>query len=291
MQWACGTEHLFHPLWLRESSDDPDYRHAGTKMRIPQASALPLDIRVTHANANNSTLTLYFSDGHSCQFDAATLLQTVKQQRPKDLTGQRSYWDASLADFKIYTYDALRSDEAMLLDAMNEIGRIGLVKVEGIPLAENALMDFARLVGPPRETNWGTITDVRNIPNPYDLTMTARSLSPHVDNPYRLPGPGYIFMHCLRNDADGGESTIVDGYGAANRLRHENPEAFETLTSIAPNFRYADDSAVLEDYGPMIGLDTDGEIARIRFSNRTEQVPALSVEQLGRYYSRTQGLC
>ena len=173
----------------------------------------------------------------------------------------------------------------MILDALNEVGRTGFVKVEGIPVKVDSLFEFARLVGPPRETNWGTVTDVRNIPKPYDLTMTARALSPHADNPYRLPGPGYIFMHCLRNDANGGESTIVDGFGMAIRLRNENPEAFETLTTVIPNFRHDEKSAILEDSGPLINLDSSGNITRIRFSNRTEQIPALEPSVLERYYS------
>ncbi len=157
-----------------------------------------------------------------------------------------------------------------------------------IPLEPDALLDFARLVGPPRETNWGLVTDVRNIAEPYDLTMTARSLAPHADNPYRLPGPGYTFMHCLANGAEGGDSTIVDGFGAAYRLGDRGPEAFETLTRIAPNFRHAEAMALLEDYGPLIQVNEAGQVVRVRFSNRIEQIPALDHDSLKCYYRARQ---
>ena len=292
--WADGVRHEFHPLWLRESSHHPEFRDTGTRLRIQQASELPLDIAVTDARIATATLLkLRFSDGHSCEFASADLYHAAGNLRPRDLSGKRHYWDAASCDYRSFAYADLSQTEPgqreeMLLEALNEVARVGFVKVEGIPLDPDALLNFARLVGPPRETSWGTITDVFNSPQPYDLTMTSRSLSPHVDNPYRLPGPGYIFMHCLKNDAEGGESTLVDGFAAADQLRTNDPESFEVLCRISPNFRHEDESAILEDYGPMIGLNAENQIARIRFSNRTEQIPPLDRPTLERYYRARQ---
>ena len=41
----------------------------------------------------------------------------------------------------------------------------------------------------------------------------------------------------------------------------------------------------------MIGVSSEGEVTRIRFSNRTEQVPALEPEVLTRYYSARRAFC
>ncbi|MEZ5593155.1 MAG: hypothetical protein R3F53_21585 [Gammaproteobacteria bacterium] len=32
-------------------------------------------------------------------------------------------------------------------------------------------------------------------------------------NPYRDPTPGLQLLHCLANDAEGGDSVVVDGFG------------------------------------------------------------------------------
>ena len=287
--WHDGTHHVFHPLWLRESSTHPEYRDLGTQMRMPPAYELPLDISLTMANVTeNGGLTVSFSDGHSCTFAGDHLYKSVHKRRPDDLVGQHSYWDSTFSDFRKFSYTAMQNDEKTVLAAIQSVAQFGFAYVEGLPLELDELDRFARLVGPPRETNWGTITDVRNMPNPYDLTVTSKLLWPHVDNPYRLPAPGYIFMHCIRNDADGGESTIVDGFGAAMALKEIDPEAFEALTTIAPNFHHAEENAILEDYGPMIQVDETGEVRRIRFSNRTEQVPTLDHDTLDRYYRARQ---
>ena len=279
------VRHVFHPLWLRESSSDPDFRDEGTGLRIGQATELPLKIAVTQYDIDAETLSVTFSDGHLCQFNIRALMRQAASPRPADLVGKPEYWDASFDGYPVYPFDELKNDEACVLDALNTVARSGFAVVHDMPVHVDALASFAALIGPVRETNWGRITDVRNIENPYDLTMTARSLSPHVDNPYRLPGPGYIFMHCLANEAAGGESTMVDGFGAAAALREQAPDAFDVLTSVAPNFRHAEADAVLEHSGPLIELNAAGEIARVRFSNRTEQIPPLAPATLDRYYA------
>jgi len=282
--WVNGFEFLFHPLWLRESSTHPDYRDRGTQMRIPPAYKLPLDIAVSNFKLTKSGIHVLFSDGHMCQFTSSHLLSAARFKRPKHIQKNSALWDGSFQDFKRFPYTQLQQNQQVLLEAMDAVSEFGFAYIEDIPLDLDELEVFARLVGPPRETNWGTITDVKNIPNPYDLTVTSRSLWPHVDNPYRFPAPGYIFMHCIHNDSVGGESTIVDGFNAAVSLMKSDPKAFDALTTIAPNFRHIEANALLEDYGPMIELDEDGDVVRVRFSNRTEQIPTYNHDTLNRYY-------
>lgn len=102
--------------------------------------------------------------------------------------------------------------------------------------------------------------------------------------PYRLPAPGYILLQSLRNDAEGGESTLVDGLHVAETMRRKYPAAFALLTAIATRFRYADPDTVLEYYGALIELAPDGTVPRLRFNNRTEEAPALAPERLAAYY-------
>ena len=289
LTWSDRTQAIFHPIWLRENSNHPDNRDPGTKLRITQAAFLPLDLTVKSVECDNhGNLQLDFSDGHRCQYHHNELRQCFQNPRPHDLGSDRRYWDNSFLEFDRYDYRKLCHDDDTLLTLLNTVAEFGFAFVHRIPVDMDAVEHFAKRVGPIRETNWGTVTDVHIIPNPYDLTMTALSLSPHVDNPYRLPGPGYIFMHCLKNDAVGGESTIVDGFAAALKLKEIDSVAFETLTTIQPNFRHTEDTAILEDTGPIIELSEKGEIKRIRYSNRTEQVPPLDVEQLSRYYYARQ---
>ena len=39
------------------------------------------------------------------------------------------------------------------------------------------------------------------------------------DNPYRKPIPGIQILHCIVNEAKGGDSCLVDGFAIAEHLR------------------------------------------------------------------------
>lgn len=43
-------------------------------------------------------------------------------------------------------------------------------------------------------------------------------------------------LHCIKQAAEGGESEVVDGFHMARQLQREDPEAFDTLTTLHANF-------------------------------------------------------
>ena len=56
-------------------------------------------------------------------------------------------------------------------------------------------------------------------------------MSVHTDNPYRKPVPGIQILHCIANEAKGGDTALVDGYSVCEYLRKNNKSYFDTLTS------------------------------------------------------------
>ncbi|KAA0016430.1 DUF971 domain-containing protein [Salinicola corii] len=274
-----SRETRFHALWLRERAPDAETLDPRTGQRLIEAAALPLDLALVEAGCDGEKIELTFSDGHQARF----ALHDLDREWPADAVHER--WDASLtrmpsADFT----HALKSDDA-LAEMLESLERYGFVKVSSVPLTLDGMMPLVERLGPLRRTNWGGIADVKSIAEAFDLTMTQRGLEPHTDNPYRDPIPGYIWLHCLSNADSGGDSTLADGFMAAERLRRDDPDAFECLTRTSTRFRYVDDEAHLESEGPLIELDARGEVNRVRYNNRTERVPPLPPEQLDRYYA------
>jgi gamma-butyrobetaine dioxygenase len=274
-----GHTKEFAALWLRESSPDPDTLDPRTGQRLIEAAALPLDLRIEQADVEDETLHIRFSDGHRAGFDLNALLQTPSSNAAKPL------WEADLDAPPQADFDAALNDDDALLEMLEGLHHYGFVLVSGVPTTEDGMQALIERVGPLRRTNWGGIADVKSVANAYDLTMTQRGLEPHTDNPYRDPIPGYIWLHCLTNAADGGDNTLVDGYRAAQLLRERNPDAFDALTRVWPTFRYQDDTTHLESEGPLIELNSRGETVRVRYSNRTERVPALPADELEAYYA------
>ncbi len=105
----------------------------------------------------------------------------------------------------------------------------------------------------------------------------------HCDLPNREMPPGIQFLHCHRADAEGGDSLLVDGFAAAERLRAEAPEDFERLTRTPVPFRFVDADWDIRWRAPTIALDADGDLAEVRYHDALtapmdapfEEMPAL----------------
>ncbi|MDR5866050.1 2-trimethylaminoethylphosphonate dioxygenase [Halomonas koreensis] len=273
----------FAALWLRERAPDAETLDPRTGQRLIEAAELPLDLALDAAELDGDALALRFSDGHATRFPLAGL-RAERRSRGTVAPG-RTLWDASLAEPPRADFAAARDDDAALLAMLEDLHRVGFVLVSGVPADEDGMQALIDRIGPLRRTNWGGIADVKSVADAYDLTMTQRGLEPHTDNPYRDPIPGYIWLHCLTNAADGGDNTLVDGYRAAQLLAERDPAAFDCLTRVSPGFRYRDETTWLESEGPLIELDGQGRVSRVRYSNRTERVEALPAEELARYYA------
>lgn len=285
VKWADGFEHTFHPMWLRERSFDPSNKDPATGHRLEEVAFFPLDLSIDETNHSNGVVTLSFTDGHRTEYALDDLRAVAENPLPDDLIGKKRFWDGSLDPLPWFEFDELKEDAQHLLDLLSMLAELGFVLVRGTPAEADGLTDFTDLFGYIRYTNSGGVADVRSVAQAYDLSMTARGLEPHVDNPYRLPSPGYTFLHCVENSAEGGDSTLVDGFSVAERMRHEDPEAFRVLADTPVVFTYKDEQAVLESFGPFIELRDDGQYFRTRFHNRADQVVPADPEILERFYS------
>ncbi|WP_198912137.1 TauD/TfdA family dioxygenase [Acetobacter conturbans] len=261
-----------------------------TGQRLIEAADLPLNLAITSISHDHI---VRFSDGFETHLSANWIDNLLS---PAPIT-ERVLWDGAQTLPTAYnfteiathhTHNALHNPP--LRAFLDQMHTHGFAIVRGVPTDKDGALEFATMIGPIRRTNWGGLADVKAIANAYDLTMTPRHLEPHSDNPYREPVPGYILLHCLINDAEGGDSTLVDGYRAAQHLREKDAEAFETLTTTVVQFRYRDATALLENKAPLISLDEKENIIQVRYSNRTELIDRLPPEHLNRYYRARQML-
>ncbi len=285
VSWPDGLTHQFHPIWLRERSFEEDAKDK-TGHRLYEAADLPLDLEIRHAEiTDGAAVDLEFSDRHRCRFALKDLRRAIEHPLPDDLVGERRLWRRDSWHGHWRDMADIANTPLGLSAFFDDLATSGVALVRGLPVEPNGLRCLTDLIGPIRETNWGRIADIRSIQDSYCLSMTGRALEPHVDNPYRLPQPGYIFLHCLRNDAAGGESVLIDGFNVATRLQQEAPQHFETLCSTPVVFGYRDDESILEHYGRLIERRPDGQLARVIFHNRSDQVPARDVASLQAYYA------
>lgn len=279
-----GADLVLHAVWLYENSSLAiDSR---TQQRAEHAFEYPLDLAVVGATVDARRLELAFSDGRRGTIALDVLLRShVRARGFRDLPVTAVHWDATTEFPEPVAYEGFRDDATARLDVMSRLARFGCAFIDGVPAVPGGVREVTRLIGPIKETNFGAIEDVKVVLDPADLTLTARGIEQHTDNPYRWPAPGYTLLHCLHNSVEGGGSTLIDGLSAVDRLRGESPDLLRALSTVKPTFRYEDGDAVLEYAAPLVELGDDGTVRQVRFSNRTEQVAPLPLAELEAYYA------
>ena len=161
---------------------------------------------------------------------------------------------------------------------------MGFVIVNNTSKDEGTVIKFAELFGPVRTTNLGKLFDVVSKPKANDLAYTSLGIKAHTDNPYRKPMPGIQILHCIANEAKGGDSSLVDGYAVAEYLKKNEPDMFKILTTTNVLFKFIDKDIILENWGKLIELDHNDEYLQSRFSGRLDYVPYLKPSQLKNFY-------
>lgn len=275
---------ILHPLWLRERARDPEQFDPVNKQRLYEPPELPLDLRVVDARVTGpDTLNLVFSDGESVELSCTAMAQELGWMHDPQAPPAPALWDASNPPRPEASWTAL-GDPAAFREVLGGLFRHGFTVLRDTPTTPGSLDALARHFGFVRDTNFGPIFDVITKPQPIDLAYTGRPLSAHADNPYRRPIPGIQLLHCLANTVEGGLSTVVDGFAVARAIEGESPELFAALTGTPVRFRYEAGGSIMENWGPLVELDGDGHLVRVRFSTRVDYVPAHEPGALDRYY-------
>lgn len=290
LHWADGAVSRLPAIWLRDNCQDSQARHAGNGQRLFTILDLPEDVRIAEAAPMGSRLDLVFApEDRRASFEFHWLRDRAAGTQVRERGWLRPWvtpWGREMVDGLIReSWPTLARDDRSLLRWLDAVDRSGVALLTDLPTEDGALLRVVERFGHVRETNYGRVFDVRSEVRPSNLAYTGLGLQVHTDNPYRDPVPGLQLLHCLANSAEGGESVIVDGFAAAGRLRDRDAGAFERLARWPVEFRYAAGDTVLEARAPLIGLGADGELAEIRFNNRSLGTPRLPMEEIEPWYA------
>jgi gamma-butyrobetaine dioxygenase len=162
-------------------------------------------------------------------------------------------------------YDAVTADDGALLHWLRLLRDGGVAVLRGTPREPLSVLALAGLIGPARATNFGEHFDVVSKPAPNSNAYTALGLLCHTDLPNWERPPDYQLLHCLENEADGGDSILVDGFRAAEELRRREPAAYRLLTRFPIDFRFQDDDSDIRFRAPTIALDGNRDLSDLVF--------------------------
>lgn len=277
---ALDTENAervrFHAIWLRDNAQDPETRSAANGQRLITVSDIPVDTVISDISLAETTISLTFSpEQKTVSFD---LYWLADHQYDVDHVREKGWvnrivecWDKGLSNsLPIAAFSDISSSEKQLGQWLSDVRRFGVAKIIEGRHQSGALLDVVALFGYVRETNYGRWFEVRSEVNPTNLAYTGLGLQAHTDNPYRDPVPTLQILYCLENSVAGGDSSVVDGFKVAERLKAEEGAHFDILSRYPAQFEYVgEDGVCLRSKRPMIELSPDGEMIAIRFNNRS----------------------
>jgi gamma-butyrobetaine dioxygenase len=286
--WADHRLSPFHHQWLRDNCPCPSCVYTVTREQVLEIVDVPEHLATTEARVDaEGCLCVQWQDGHLSRFDPGWLrahaYDDESRAERRASKPKASLWNSDLA-LPVFEYQALMNDAEALLQWLLAVRDIGLTQVRGVPTEPGSLKLIAQRISFIRESNFGVLFNVQSKADADSNAYTAFNLPLHSDLPTRELQPGLQFLHCLVNDADGGESIFVDGFAIAEALRREDPEAFQALCEIPVEFRNKDRHSDYRCLAPIIALDAVGQVSEIRMANFLRGPFDASVEQMPRLY-------
>ncbi|MBN35022.1 MAG: gamma-butyrobetaine dioxygenase [Rhodospirillaceae bacterium] len=281
LSWSDGRCDTVHALWLRDNSPSAEARHANGQKLFEITDLDDTTVVESVSNGVGSLRIRFAPDGHEADFDLGWLRSHAAPPPASTLR----LWGAELADtMPVHGFDTVMADAGARHAWLIDMRDLGFTLLTGVPSEPGTLIDVAESFGFVRETNYGRFFEVRSDPEPINLANTGMGLSCHTDNPYRDPVPGLQLLHCLVGENDGGDSVVVDGFKAATLLRDEDGTSFDLLTRYAVPFRFASADTELCARARLITLDDRGEIAEVRFNNRSISTFDLPADVMPAFY-------
>lgn len=293
LSWDEGSRARFHAIWLRDNALDSETRSSTNGQRMITVLDIPSGSKIVDATLTpKGDLSVKIApEMKEFAFPGSWLKRHAYDHTHAPKLGCVDSavvtWGADLQGrVPSGNWDQVRNSQPALGDWLAAVRTYGFAVLDGVPTESGALCEVAERFGYVRETNYGRWFDVRTEVNPNNLAYTNLGLQAHTDNPYRNPVPTLQLLSCLENSVEGGESIVVDGFQAAQRLRSECPDAFHLLTQYKATFEYTGSEGVqLRANEPIIDLAPDGEITAIRFNHRSA-APLIHVpyEDMEGYY-------
>ena len=289
--WSDGRETPLHRYFLRDNCTCSQCYLPLTREQLFEITDAPADLTFAEAAIDAAgDLVVRWSDGHVSRYapgwlrshapdDASRAERRAARPRP-------FIWGSEYADaLKSFDYADIMGDDGALWAWLSALRSAGMTLVKNVPVEQEALLGPIARISHLRETNFGRVFDVKSKPHADSAAYTSVNLPAHTDLPTRELQPGVQFLHCLINDATGGESVFVDGFAIGEAMRAEHPKEFATITTTPMAFWNRDDRTDYRWSAPAIALNAEGDLDEVRFANFLRGPIDAPAEAMGQIYA------
>ncbi len=261
--WPGGERRSIPALWLRDNCPCESCRVASTNEHRMLISSVPIDLEPVATTQVGDTVIVDWGD-HVSRYSAdwmAMIATQVARAHPMPRSW-RAGFEPSRVDM------AELDDRAATVAFLERFVTDGAAIITNTPTEPGSLVDIIRRWAPTLEVPFALVHDVFVDPAGYNIAHTAEALPPHNDMASRKHPPSGQVLHMLVNDADGGDSIIVDGFAVLAQLDEAD---LAVLSDVAVGFRQFSDTVETWATEPLVRRRSDGSFVSLRYSNQLLQ--------------------
>jgi trimethyllysine dioxygenase len=276
---------MYSWLWLIDhSQDEPAYHHVGRQRLVETfmidsaepAEPVLKDGRLILTWPDGTTAT--YSGEYFNSVDAPATTYPSRSVLAKAWIGAEATERAVHLEFEQFS-----SDDETLDVALDALGLHGFVLIDNVPLDRDGTRQAFERIGYVRKTLFGELWNLRSDGEFDDTGSTPLDISPHTDGTYSNDAPGFLGLHCLAFDAEGGNNVLVDGFNLAEEIKAADKRAYETLSTVEIPGRYIGDGGHLIARRPLVRHE-NGELVQVSYNNHDRAPLWLPPEDMDELY-------
>ena len=270
LTWSAGDRSTYLYYWLRENCGCPKCMHPDAWERTADFMAIPLDIKPATCSADAAGLHLTWPahgapcDGSHYNWDWLDRHRAERAARLARKVRHTGRAGSPRKESLSVPFSGMMGRDADLQRLLENIEATGLGIVTEAPTDHLAVIRIAERIAYVEESHFGRYFDVVSEVHPENLSYTPDALHPHNDLPSRQHLPGVQLLHCRRNEVAGGDSVLVNSVAAAERLRRDDPEAFDMLSTRRVTFTSVGKDWEIANRATIIEVDEDGDVVGTR---------------------------
>ncbi|XP_035184232.1 gamma-butyrobetaine dioxygenase [Oxyura jamaicensis] len=295
VHWEDGSESRYPCVWLRDNCQCPDCFLSSAKARRLLFEDLDVDIVAKEVTlTDRKKVSITWPDEHTSEYEAEWLKkrcfsEAARAEMREDLfLPERQYWGSDLQLPEIPFEEIMYNDQSAY-QWLCTLKKVGIVLLTGAAARQGELVKLGHRIGFLRLTFYGPTWQVQDKADANNVAYTTGKLCFHTDYPVLQHPPGVQFLHCIKQTAAGGESEVVDGFHVSNKLKQQNPQAFQILSSTAVDYTdvgvdYCDFAVQCKQR--IIDVDYRGQVVRINYNNATrDTVFDIPAEKVRPFYA------
>ncbi|XP_019634717.1 PREDICTED: trimethyllysine dioxygenase, mitochondrial-like [Branchiostoma belcheri] len=292
-----GAKLKLNYVWLRDHCRTGDSINHLTQQRMVDTFLIEPDIQPVNVAIQEGTLNLTWPDGHQSEYELDWLLSnTYEGKQHIQTTWEPLLWNVetlSASPKPSVLYQDYLSDDEQLAKLLHYLLKYGFAFVEEAPVTLEATLAAAERICQIRETFFGRFWCFTSDLERHDTAYTAEALGAHTDTTYLNEPSGVQVFHKMEHVGEGGATLLVDGFHAAERLRREDPEGFDILSSVSVPHHYLEPGVHTTGVGPVLELEPGAgkELKLIRYNMHDRAcLDTVPMEDVSRWYSALRKL-